>query len=115
MYAQEAADVKNGGEGNVKIVINREEKVINHLTKEVNNNLNLMFYDFNDYGQSNKTRLGSQSQQHRVPYLQSSQGAYANGPPVNQQIFNAGVAGVGDRVPSRQNPTRGSRRGLRDS
>jgi hypothetical protein len=61
MYAQEGADTKNGGEGNVKIVINREEKVINHLTKEVNNNLNLMFYDFNDYGQSNKTRLGSQS------------------------------------------------------
>jgi len=56
----------------VKIVINREEKVINHLTKEVNNNLNLMFYDFNDYGQINKTRLGSQSQQQRVPYMQSS-------------------------------------------
>ena len=35
---------------NVKIVINREERVVNHLTKEVNNNLNLMFYDFNDYG-----------------------------------------------------------------
>ena len=35
---------------NVKIVINREERVVNHLTKDVNNNLNLMFYDFNDYG-----------------------------------------------------------------
>jgi hypothetical protein len=51
----------------VKIVINREERVVNHLTKEVNNNLNLMFYDFNDYGQVNKNRLASQSQQQRVP------------------------------------------------
>lgn len=47
---------------NVKIVINREERVVNHLTKDVNNNLNLMFYDFNDYGQVNKNRLASQSQ-----------------------------------------------------
>lgn len=48
---------------NVKIVINREERVVNHLTKDVNNNLNLMFYDFNDYGgqQVNKNRLASQS------------------------------------------------------
>jgi hypothetical protein len=37
------------------------------LTKDVNNNLNLMFYDFNDYGQVNKNRLASQSQQQRVP------------------------------------------------
>lgn len=45
---------------NVKIVINREEKVVNHLTKEVNNNLNLMFYDFNDYGgQVKNNRLAS--------------------------------------------------------
>ena len=51
----------------MKIVINREERVVNHLTKEVNNNLNLMFYDFNDYGQVNKNRLASQSQQQRVP------------------------------------------------
>ena len=51
----------------MKIVINREERVVNHLTKEVNNNLNLMFYDFNDYGQANKNRLASQSQQQRVP------------------------------------------------
>jgi hypothetical protein len=50
---------------NVKIVINREERVVNHLTKEVNNNLNLMFYDFNDYGQVSKNRLASQSQQQR--------------------------------------------------
>ena len=51
----------------MKIVINREERVVNHLTKEVNNNLNLMFYDFNDYGQVNKNRLASQSPQQRVP------------------------------------------------
>jgi hypothetical protein len=34
----------------------------------VNNNLNLMFYDFNDYGgqqQVSKNRLASQSQQQR--------------------------------------------------
>ena len=37
------------------------------MTKEVNNNLNLMFYDFNDYGQVSKNRLASQSQQQRVP------------------------------------------------
>ncbi len=49
----------------MKIVINREERVVNHLTKEVNNNLNLMFYDFNDYGQVSKNRLASQSQQQR--------------------------------------------------
>ena len=48
-------------------MINREERVVNHLTKEVNNNLNLMFYDFNDYGQVSKNRLASQSQQQRVP------------------------------------------------
>ena len=80
MYAQHAANANNaaqysannqGGTGiiggggsmiqqdNVKIVINREERVVNHLTKEVNNNLNLMFYDFNDYGQVNKNRLAS--------------------------------------------------------
>jgi len=79
MYAQHAANANNmqynmnqagtgiigGGasmgknKDNVKIVINREERVVNHLTKEVNNNLNLMFYDFNDYGQVNKNRLAS--------------------------------------------------------
>lgn len=81
MYAaQHAAAANQGGatgiiggggsmvqQDSVKIVINREEKVVNHLTKEVNNNLNLMFYDFNDYGQVSKNRLASQSQQHRVP------------------------------------------------
>lgn len=35
-----------------RISINKEDKVKNHLTKDVNPNLNLMFYDFNDYGQS---------------------------------------------------------------
>lgn len=35
-----------------KVSVNYEEKAINHLTKDVNPNLNLMFYDFNDYGQS---------------------------------------------------------------
>ena len=47
-----------GQHENVKIVINREERVVNHLTKEVNNNLNLMFYDFNDYGGSVKNNGG---------------------------------------------------------
>jgi hypothetical protein len=47
-----------GQHKNVKIVINREERVVNHLTKEVNNNLNLMFYDFNDYGGSVKNNGG---------------------------------------------------------
>lgn len=72
MYSQEGRQQQIGGmigqstaddakNGNVKIVINREEKVVNHLTKDVNNNLNLMFYDFNDYGQTNQTRLASQS------------------------------------------------------
>lgn len=35
-----------------RISINKEDKVKNHLTKDVNPNLNLMFYDFNDYGQT---------------------------------------------------------------
>jgi ABC-type metal ion transport system substrate-binding protein len=58
MNKSTASAIENG---NVKIVINREEKIVNHLTKDVNKNLNLMFYDFNDYGQANKTRLASQS------------------------------------------------------
>lgn len=61
----------------MKIVINREERVVNHLTKEVNNNLNLMFYDFNDYGQVNKNRLASQSQQQRNPGQPASGAAAA--------------------------------------
>lgn len=49
------AQIGNNGQDqieshNFQISINREEKVKNHLTKEVNSNLNLMFYDFNDYG-----------------------------------------------------------------
>jgi hypothetical protein len=46
----------NSNEQAFRISINREDKVKNHLTKEVNPNLNLMFYDFNDYGQSQQQR-----------------------------------------------------------
>lgn len=42
-----------------RISVNKEERVVNHLTKEVNTNMNLMFYDFNDYGGSNKRDIGS--------------------------------------------------------
>jgi len=42
--------IENGEDNTFKISVNREEKVVNHLTKEVNPNMNLMFYDFNDYG-----------------------------------------------------------------
>lgn len=33
-----------------KITVNNEERVKNHMTKDVNPNMSLMFYDFNDYG-----------------------------------------------------------------
>jgi hypothetical protein len=41
-------------EGGIQIVVNKEDKVVNHLTKDVNPNLNLMFYDFNDFSNISK-------------------------------------------------------------